>query len=42
MTYTCTVAWCSFDGRNMAALRKHLRAVHPWLVARENKARRGL
>lgn len=35
MTYTCTVAWCSFDGRSESALRRHVRQVHPWLAARE-------
>jgi hypothetical protein len=38
MTYTCTVPWCLFDGRNMTALRRHLRAAHAWLVAREVRA----
>jgi hypothetical protein len=41
MTYTCTVAWCTYDGRTESALRKHVRTVHPWLAAREraDKAR---
>lgn len=37
MTYTCTVAWCPFDGRTEAALRKHVRTAHPWLAARERQ-----
>lgn len=39
MTYTCTVAWCRFDGRSLAALRRHIRQCHPWLVARERQSK---
>ena len=41
MTYTCTVAWCAFDGRSLAALRRHIRQCHPWLYARMLRAEDG-